>query len=1229
MGGFFNGRSDDVEHERLAAVILDGMYQFVALLNTQGDILEVNRAALEAAGQGIEEIRGKPFWTARWWEISKQTQEELKAAIRRAATGEFVRYEVEVYGDKAGLNPITIDFSLQPIRGESGEVEYLLPEGRNITERKQAENEVARQAEELRVLNERLKEVDRLKTQFFANVSHEFRTPLTLMLGPLENALTAIDADKYPDVAADLATSHRNALRLLKLVNTMLDFSRIEAGRAQATYQATDIAAFTAELASNFRSACEKAGLHLIVDCAPFNGGEQAYLDRDMWEKIVLNLVSNAFKFTLEGEIEVCLATIDGHARLTVRDTGVGIPHEELPRMFERFHRIEHTRGRTHEGTGIGLALVHELVKLHGGTATVDSEIGEGSIFTVSIPLGKAHLAPERIETATELASTGIAPAAYIEEALRWLPDESTNITSPNQIADGDELMRAVEGNREEESAEAKPRILWADDNADMRTYVSRLLAGRYEVQAVSDGQAALKAARAHPPNLILSDVMMPKLDGFGLLRALRDDPKLREIPVILLSARAGEESRIEGLETGADDYLVKPFTARELMARVETHLRMSNLRRETADRETRLRAEAELERTRLQELLAQAPAAIGLTKGANHSWVYVNDRYIRTTGRASTADFIGKTVRESMPELQGQGILELLDEVYRTGKPYCGHEMKVMLNRSTPDQPEESYWDFVYQPIQDTRGQIEGLFIHAIEVTDKVIARHAIERSEERFRTIVQTTPECVKVVAADGTLLHMNSAGLAMVGAERAAMVFGKNVYDMIAPEDRERFKEFNERVCQGESGSLAFDIVAFDGVRHQMETRGAPLRNSDGKIVQLAVTRDVTERKAAEDAQRRLAAIVEFSEDAIISKDLNGIVRSWNPQAERMFGYTAEEMIGQSITIIISPELYSEEEMILGRIKNGEKIDHFETVRVAKSGERIDVSLSISPVKNEQSRIVGAAKIARDIREHKRIEKALRTTEKLAAAGRLAATVAHEINNPLEAVTNLVYLANRDLPNADKAAAYLLSAKQELDRVAHITRQTLGFYRDTSSPIRMNVAKTLDDLLLLYEKRLEVRNIKIVKQFDCDVEVMAFAGEIRQAISNLLTNSMDAMPSGGTLTIRIRRTCGRNNSNAPGVTITVADTGAGIPPEIRQNLFQPFFTTKADVGTGLGLWITRGIIDKHDGHMHMRSRNGVEKHGTATSIFLPSDGKHCVPRPSLTDASGTKASPEVIAR
>ncbi|MGH7947157.1 MAG: histidine kinase dimerization/phospho-acceptor domain-containing protein, partial [Opitutaceae bacterium] len=315
------------------------MYQFVALLNARGDILEVNRAALEGAGHQIKEIRGKPFWTARWWQVSEQAQKQLQVAIQRAAAGEYI------YGEQSGLVPITIDFSLQPIRSESGEVEYLLAEGRNITERKRAEEQVARQARELRVLNERLKELDRLKTQFFANVSHEFRTPLTLMLGPLEDALAHAHGILPVGAAKDLEVSHRNALRLLKLVNTMLDFSRIEAGRIQASYHPTDLAALTAELASNFRSACEKADLRLVVDCPAFSGGEPVYVDRDMWGKIVLNLLSNAFKFTLNGEIEVCLQAVDGQARLTVRNTGVGIPSEELPRMFERFHRVEHSRG--------------------------------------------------------------------------------------------------------------------------------------------------------------------------------------------------------------------------------------------------------------------------------------------------------------------------------------------------------------------------------------------------------------------------------------------------------------------------------------------------------------------------------------------------------------------------------------------------------------------------------------------------------------------------------------------------------------------------------------------------------------------------------------------------------------------------------------------------------------------------------------------------------------------
>ncbi len=579
-------RSAEVkEHERRAAVILDGMYQFVALLNPRGDILEVNRAALEGAGHQIQEIRGKPFWTARWWQVSEQIQEDLQVAIRRASAGEFVRYEVNIYGEQSGLAPITIDFSLQPIRGESGEVEYLLPEGRNITERKRAEEQVANQAQELRVLNERLKELDRLKTQFFTNVSHEFRTPLTLMLGPLEDALANAHGVLPVGAAKDLDVSHRNALRLLKLVNTMLDFSRIEAGRMQAAYEPVDLATLTAELASNFRSACEKASLRLVVDCPPLSGGEPVYVDRDMWEKIVLNLVSNAFKFTLKGEIEVRLQAMDGQARLTVRDTGVGIPSAELPHMFERFHRIEHSRGRTHEGTGIGLALVQELVQLHGGTVRADSKLGEGSTFIVTIPFGKAHLDPQRIGTASELASTAIAPSAFVEEAVRWLPEAETQAKQEEEQTWTPSLAMSDRDVPEIQPQDQSARILLADDNADMREYVSRLLGKRFDVQAVTDGETALEVARAEPPDLVISDIMMPRLDGFGLLLELRADPQLREVPIILLSARAGEESRIEGMEAGANDYLIKPFSARELLARVGAHLAIARVRREATEK--------------------------------------------------------------------------------------------------------------------------------------------------------------------------------------------------------------------------------------------------------------------------------------------------------------------------------------------------------------------------------------------------------------------------------------------------------------------------------------------------------------------------------------------------------------------------------------------------------------------------------------------------------------------
>uniref|UniRef100_UPI00358F653C response regulator n=1 Tax=Cupriavidus taiwanensis TaxID=164546 RepID=UPI00358F653C len=431
---------------------------------------------------------------------------------------------------------------------------------------------------------EALAEIDRAKTAFFSNISHEFRTPLTLMLGPLEELLRR--ADRGEDRAM-LEMTHRNGLRLLKLVNALLDFSRIESGRVAMRRQPTDVAALTADLASLFRASVEAAGITLRVDCPPLCPplARAVAVDRDMWETIVLNLVSNAFKFTFAGTITVAVAAQgDDTVAFTVRDTGIGIPAAELPRIFERFHRVEGAQGRTIEGSGIGLALVQELVRLHGGTIDVQSVPGEGTCFTVRLPAGAGAAGDAGTDAAINAddppPSSSAQARAYVETALRWpqaqLPPPATALAAQDA---GMPPAHAAAG----DAANGGALVLVVDDNDDLRDYMRRLLgAAGHRVAVAADGEAALALARAHAPALVVSDVMMPRLDGFGLVRALRADAALSDTPVLLLSARAGEEARVSGLGSGADDYLVKPFSARELLARVASNLRLAALRRAT-----------------------------------------------------------------------------------------------------------------------------------------------------------------------------------------------------------------------------------------------------------------------------------------------------------------------------------------------------------------------------------------------------------------------------------------------------------------------------------------------------------------------------------------------------------------------------------------------------------------------------------------------------------------------
>ncbi|MEP7245518.1 MAG: ATP-binding protein [Gammaproteobacteria bacterium] len=576
---------------------------------------------------------------------------------------------------------------------------------------------------------EALAEIDRAKTAFFSNVSHEFRTPLTLMLGPLED--TIADTSLPEHTRDQLQLAHRNSLRLLKLVNSLLDFSRIEAGRVKASYEDADLPALTRDLASTFRSAIERAGLHLVVECDALP--EPVYVDRDMWEKIVLNLLSNAFKFTLQGSIGVRLLAKESGVVLEVADTGVGVPKDEIPRLFERFHRVAGSQGRSQEGSGIGLALVQELGKLHGASIDVTSEVGQGTTFRLHVPYGHSHLPKEQIKTSNTLPSTVIGAQAFVQEALRWLPD-----TPESEATRAVPLDRSVSVIDKRFATTAGARILLADDNADMRDYVRSLLEPHYVIHAAADGNEALATARRVRPDLILSDVMMPKLDGFGLLARIRSDESLRNTPIILLSARAGEEARIEGLDAGADDYLIKPFSARELLVRVGSLLQLRQMR-QSAEEAFRLRT------AQFETLFSAAPVGVYLVD-ADFRLREVNPKARPVFG--DIPDLIGRDFNEVLRILWPKAFADELVLRFRhtleTGDSYFSEELTEQ--REDRGTTENYQWEIHRIPLPDGR---HGVVCYFRDISAQIEARRELVDQREALRRMDRQKDEFLAMLA------------------------------------------------------------------------------------------------------------------------------------------------------------------------------------------------------------------------------------------------------------------------------------------------------------------------------------------------------------------------------------------------------------------------------------------------------------------------------------------------
>lgn len=645
---------------------------------------------------------------------------------------------------------------------------------------------------------EALAEIDRAKTHFFSNISHEFRTPLTLIIGPVQEVLQ--DEKTDPEVRKQMQLANRNALRMQRLVNTLLDFSRIEAGRLEGRFIKTDIISLTKDLASNFRSAIEKAGMELEFETSELT--QDVYVDIEMWEKIILNLLSNALKYSKKGKILVTIKQQDNQLLVTIKDDGVGIPADQVEKIFDRFHRIESTSGRSQEGTGIGLSMVRELVRIHEGTIRVESVVGEGSSFIISIPLGKDHL-DESMLVSEYLSKENSLIESFSEEALQWVNENDHDIHEPVSIH-----ALAIQGEA--------PLILLADDNSDMREYVKRILSSRCTVHTANNGAEAIEMFRQNNYELIITDVMMPVMNGFELVDKIRKDYYKKNTPVIFLSARAGEEAKMEGIDAGADDYLVKPFSSRELIAKVEANIKIAR---------NRIKAEKNL-----KNIIYQSPFAMNIMKGKDFVIEIANRKVLEMLNKEEN-EIVGKPMLEVFPELAEQGIIEILNKVIETGEPFTANEMPVVIYKK--DIPEVLYVNLIFEPIFSEEGAVEAIISVSMDVTTQVKARNIIEQNQKELDELANAVPQLVWVADKNGTPYYYNDRVSEFSGIRKNEK--GLWEWEMILhPDDIEpTTKAWSDSVVTGNLYQIEHRLEMKDGSFRWFLSRALPYRNEKGEI------------------------------------------------------------------------------------------------------------------------------------------------------------------------------------------------------------------------------------------------------------------------------------------------------------------------------------------------------------------------------------------------------------
>ncbi|MGL6136697.1 MAG: ATP-binding protein [Planktothrix sp.] len=1078
--------------------------------------------------------------------------------------------------------------------------------------------------------SEVLAELNQAKTAFLSNISQEFRTPLTLILGSVEEILLSGDGLNLCE-REQLKVAKRNSLRLLKLVNTLLDFSSIEAERIQAVYEPTDLATLTMELASMFRSTIERAGIQLIIDCRPLP--EPIYVVREMWEKIVMNLLSNAFKFTFKGQIIFSLRSVSQGVELLVQDTGIGIRAKELPHLFERFYRHREVRRRNYEGSsGMGLSLVKELIQLHGGSIDVTSMPGEGSCFKVFIPSGYSHLPAEQVDLQPQnpLVITPVTlskiTATYLDEVKSWSAE-----------TDG-----GVEVQQMAPSQSALPQILVVDDNADLCNYVQRLLSQKYQVKALNTGLAALDWIREHKPDLVITDVIMPELNGLELLHILRHDPSTEQIPIILLSARAGENALIEGLEAKADDYLIKPFSARELLARVRSILEMTRLRQEATIREQ------ELINTKAQVIDILESITDGFLS-LDHQWqlTYVNRASERLCGK-NREELLGRNFWQTYAHLLGLNCQEKLSQVIQT--QVADHFETYLV--------EDNLWYEVHlYPYE------KGLAIYWRDITKRKQAEVTLLKSEERLRVALKSAP--ITLFNQDQTLNYTWIHNPSFKRSEQE--IVGKTDFELIPEEEAIRLTQLKRRVLETGIGTREEVLIFTDGQQYCFDLTIEPLHNpnhdiigitcaavdiSDYKRIELALRESETQARARAE---ELKTFMETVPAAVwIAHDPQCHQMTANPAAHELIQLPSGSVVTTTpedgsfplgLKIQRQGQDISLEDLPMQQAgRTGENIEaEFELV--FENGEVRFIYGRAVPLRDEAGKVRGVIGAFLDVSDRKRVEQEREQLLIREQAAREQAemtnrikdefltVLSHELRSPLNPILGWTKLLQTRKFDSQGTARAL----ETIERNAKLQTQLIEDLLDISRILRgkmvlhnqpVDLITTIRSALETFKLAAEAKGIQVRFEIaqtsgfsSLPIYVLGDAPRLQQIIWNLLSNAIKFTPPGGLVEIYLK-------SEADYARIQIKDTGIGINQQFLPYVFDYFrqqdgTNTRKFGGLGLGLAIVRHLTELHGGTVSADSLG--EDLGATFTVQLPLiKSVQTCPGEAMPKAMGTSQPP-----